>query len=300
MKGLVFTTGTPDTIKLVRSFQSLGHHTEVIQYDVGPTSGNNHVNMMQQVRGREPDVVVYIGAIKEIHHSWVPTTDELCQINRLVPMVHICSDAADPPWHASLEEYHAAGAFALQVAIDGSRDSPLGRFGMVALTPVHHDWFPDNPGFANRPVHCGFAGGVGIRSDILHVIHEHGLLEHFGNGGHGAPYEHLCQFYTTCRTVVNDARTGSTSRRHMKGRFVEAGMGGAVVLEPADSPAREWFAEGEDFLTYHNPWEAVELIKRGDSELERYERIGARMRARMIAEHSAPVFWAKVLGRMGF
>lgn len=299
MKGLVFTTGTPDTIKLVRSFQSLGHETEVIQYDVGPTSGGNHVHMLQQVQGRTPDVIVYIGAIKEIHHSWVPSTEELCEINRLAPMIHICSDAADPPWHKSLEEYDAAKAFALQVTIDGSYDSPIARFGLVALTPVHHDWFSNNPPYSERSVHCGFAGGIGIRADILNFIGRHGLLHHFGNGGHGAEYYDLCRFYGSCRTVINDARTGSTERRHMKGRFVEAGMAGCVVLEPTDSPAGNWFTPGEDFLAYQNPGEAVELIRRADPELERYEKIGRRMRERMIAEHSAPVFWRKVFERVG-
>lgn len=296
---MIFTTGTPDTIKLVRSFLTYVPETEVIQYDVCPCESNNHVNMLQQVRARTPDVIIYIGAIKTIHHSWVPSTEELCEINRMVPMIHICSDAADTPWHKDLEDYHAAGAFALQIAIDGSRDSPLGRLGMVALTPVHHEWFPDNPSYANRPVHCGFAGGIGVRVDILGHISAHGLLTHFGNGGHGSPYEDLCQFYTTCRTVVNDARTGSTARRHMKGRFVEAGMGGAVVLEPADSPAKEWFKVGEEFLEWQNPSEAVELIRKAGPQLERYQEIGRRMRERMVAEHSAPVFWREAFRRAG-
>jgi Glycosyl transferases group 1 len=299
MRGMVFTTGTPDTIKLVRSFQSLGHETQVVQYDASPASGQNHVDMLACVTAWKPDVIVYIGAIKTIHHSWVPSTQELCEINHIAPMIHICSDAADTPWHQSLEEYNAAGAFALQVAIDGSLDSPLGRFGMVALTPVHHEWFPENPSYGNRSVHCGFAGGVGCRIDILSVIQQHGMLTHYGNGGHAGLYEDLCKFYTACRTVVNDARTGSMARRHIKGRFVEAGMAGAVVLEPADSPAREWFKEGEEFLTWQNPQEAVELIRQADPQLLRYEEMGRRIRARMIEEHSAPVFWREVFRRIG-
>jgi hypothetical protein len=299
MKGMVFTTGTPDTIKLVRSFLSVVPESEVIQYDTCPSSANNQAHLLQQVRAREPNVIVWIGAIKEQHNMWVPSTQELCEINRLVPMVHVCSDAADDPWWGNLEDFHANGAFALQVTIDGSRNSPIGRFGMVALTPVHHEWFPENPSYANRAVHCGFAGGVGCRVDILNPINEAGLLTHFGNGGHGAPYEELCQFYTTCRTVVNDARTGSTRKRHMKGRFVEAGMGGAVVLEPKDSPAGEWFTAGEEFLEWGSPAEAIEHIRQGDPQLARYEEMGRRMRARMVAEHSAPVFWAEVFRRIG-
>jgi hypothetical protein len=76
-------------------------------------------------------------------------------------------------------------------------------------------------------------------------------------------------------------------------------MGGAVVLEPKDSPAGEWFTAGEEFLEWGSPAEAIEHIRQGDPQLARYEEMGRRMRARMVAEHSAPVFWAEVFRRIG-
>jgi hypothetical protein len=64
MKALVLTTGTPDTIKLVGSFEALGHHTDVVRYDVCPKNGPNHINIVAEVQSRTPDLVIYIGAIK--------------------------------------------------------------------------------------------------------------------------------------------------------------------------------------------------------------------------------------------
>jgi hypothetical protein len=302
MRSVVFTTGTPDTIKLVRSWTSLGHETEVIQYDVEPKNGPHHLNIVGEAQRVRPDVMIYIGAIKEIHHSWVPATAELVEANRIAPMVHICSDSADPPWWASLEEYHRERAFELQVGIDGAYETPIPSFGdrgMVGLTPVDPIPFANAIPFASRPVACGFAGGIGIREDILHPIRGAGLLTHFGNGGHGAEYHDLCRFYTTCRTVINDARTGSTAKRHVKGRFVEAALGGAVILEPSDSPAKQWFVPGEDFYEISGPPEAIGRINDITRNPAAHEHIGKSIRGKMLRDHAGPVFWARVLDRIG-
>ncbi len=300
MRGLIFSTGTPDTIKLVRSFQLMVPDSIMVQYDVSPKSGPNQVNMLAEVRKYEPDVVVYIGAIKEIHHAWVPSTAELCEMNSISPMVHICSDSADPPWWSSLEEYDANQAFRLQVSIDGALDSPIARFerGLVALTPLAPEWFPQTK-WSERPVVCGFAGGVGCRIDLVTVLRNNGLLTHFGEGGHSSPYEDLCRFYTICQTVANDARTGSGARRHIKGRFVEAAMAGAVVLEPLDSIAQHWFEPGVDFLQWDTLQHLADHARAAPREAERYQEIGRRLQQKMIAEHSAQVFWGRVFERMG-
>jgi Glycosyl transferases group 1 len=292
MRALIFTTGTADTIKLVNSFTSLGHEYCIVQYDVPGLS----IETMARQYG--PEIIIYIGAIKAIHHSPVPDTAELCRTNAIAPMVHICSDPADDPWWPSLEEYDAAGAFRLQVGIDGSRDNPISRFGMMALTPVDPKPFPDPP-WDSRTIACGFAGGVGFRESTIGPIRAAGLLTHFGNGGHAAQYEELCRFYATCRTVVNDNRTGTGRRRHVKGRFVEAALGGAVVIEQHDSPAATWFEEGADYLVWHTPQEAIEMIHRGAPDGERYESMARRLRAKMLEHHAGPVFWRKVLERMG-
>jgi hypothetical protein len=300
LKALVLTTGTPDTFKLVGSFEALGHPTDVVRYDVCPKNGPNHIDIVHEVRSRAPDIVIYIGAIKSIHHSWVPGTGELVAANKIAPMVHICSDAADPPWWADLEEYDRERAFELQVSIDGSVENPLAGLarGMLALTPLDAALFAHNGAWLDRPVLCGFAGGVGFRENILGPLRQRDMLTHYGGGGHAGPYPELCRFYTTCKSVVNDCRTGSGTRTHVKGRFVEAAMGGALVLEQLGSPADKWFESGKDFLVYHGIDELlgfVDAIKGGAD----YTAMAQRLESRMRNEHSGAVFWSRVLARMG-
>src|SRR5579863_5620240 len=114
MKAVIFTTVTPDTEKLIRSFTSLGHDTETVRYDVPG------FDMIGFAKAARPDVIIYIGAVGEFHGGLpVPSTDILAQVGRVAPMIHLCSDPGDHPWWPLLEEYHAAKAFRLQVGIDG-------------------------------------------------------------------------------------------------------------------------------------------------------------------------------------
>ncbi len=68
----------------------------------------------------------------------------------------------------------------------------------------------------------------------------------------------------------------------MKGRFIEAAMAGAVVLEPADSIARQWFAVGEEFLEWNAVGDAPVLARGAESDPDRYETIGPRIREKVI------------------
>ncbi len=68
----------------------------------------------------------------------------------------------------------------------------------------------------------------------------------------------------------------------MKGRFIEAAMAGAVVLEPADSIARQWFAVGEEFLEWNAVGDAPVLARGAESDPDRYETIGRRIREKVI------------------
>jgi len=289
---LVLTTGTPDTEKLVRSVTCLGHETRVVQYDV---VGVDVPGVVEETRA---DATIYVGACDDFHNGApVPSVDALCRMNRASPMIHICSDAADPPWHSLLESYHAAGAFRLQVAIDGVRSSPIGRFGRVALTPVDPSQYVERP-WSERSVPCGFAGGGGARVDWIRPMIDRGALQWWNESGF-APYAELCEFYGRCQLVVNDARSGSGAARHVKGRFVEASLAGAVIVEPRDSPAREWFEPGVDFLEWGSVDEATEHARQASSRSAENEKMASRMRAGMLERHAAGPFWRGVLEQAG-
>jgi hypothetical protein len=291
MKGLCLTTRTPDTEKLVRSFTAVVPDTAVVRYDV---FGADVGAIAEQHR---PDVIVYIGACMPHQDGCpIPTTDALWRANGVAPMVHICSDAADPPWWPLLEEYDRAGAFRLQVAIDGSRENPIARFGLVALTPVDPGMFNPLP-WPQRGTLAGFCGGGGARTPILQRLASSGLV--WLNPGAWVSYPEVCAFYSGCRIVINDARTGTGQKRHVKGRFVEASLAGACLLEPSDSPARTWFEPGVDFLEYGSDDHAEQIIRAAPSRGDADREMAERMRGKMLERHAARPFWTSVFERIG-
>lgn len=288
MRALFLTTSTFDTEKLISSFTSLGHQTEVVRYDV------EGVDVAALAEHRRPDVMVYIGAVGSCHNEFVPTSDTLARANRAAPMVHICSDSADTPWWPLLEEYDAAKSFRLQVGIDGCWDSPLAELGVVDLTPMDPRYFA-TADWESRIYQGGFAGGEGWRGDLLNHLRDAGLLEVLG--GYGTlRYEFICAFYTLCRFVPNDARTGTGAKRHVKGRFLEAALAGAVVVEAHDSPAMDWFEPGVDYLTWHTAEEAEQHIRSGSPACW---AMGERLRQKVLANHTAKAFWDRTFKAMG-
>jgi hypothetical protein len=297
MKGIVFTTFSPDTEKLLRSFTSLGHEAITFKY-TDPT-----VDMVGVAAQIKPDIIIYIGAVGARHvdgGAHVPDTETLCRINHVAPMVHLCSDAADWPWWPILEEYHAAGAFKLQVTIDGNYDNPIARFthsGRVALTPTDQTLFINAPWSARNNV-CGFAGGGGARCDWIYPLKNKGLLTWYNENG-VVPYDQFCTFYPTCQLIMNDARTGSGLHRHMKGRFVEASFAGCCLIEPRDSPAKHWFEPDVDFLQWESTGEAEAHIVAAGGRSAQNEAMGQRLRNKMMEKHSAQVFWGNIMSDMG-
>jgi hypothetical protein len=287
MRVIVFSTGTRDCEKLWRSLQP-EHNVRVVLYD------SPEINILNIVSTEKPSFVVYIGTTADdFPYSGVrvPTPEQLAEVSRISPMVHLCSDAADPPWWDKLSQYAQAGSFALQVAIDGVKDTP--HVGMVALTPVDPGQFTPRP-WESRDVPCGFAGGGGRRTETVRRIRECGGTVHWENEGGDISYDAYREFLPRCKLVLNDARTGSGEKRHVKGRVIEAGLAGCVLMEPRDSPLRDWFVPGEDFLEWGTPEEAADIIKRGDYD----PAIATRFREKVLKGHSSHVFWGQVLGRI--
>jgi hypothetical protein len=292
MRGLIFTTGSRDTEKMYQSFTYQYPDSMVVQYD------KPNLDMVHIAQSFRPDIIVWIGAHRGSHHipgvRPVPDTAELVRVGRVAPMVHLCPDSGDTPWWPEIEDFHRAGAFRLQVGIDGCHDSPIASFGMVALTPIDPAFFPDVP-WEHKIYRCGFSGGGGFREQMLNGLQQRGFLTRFQDSS----YKDMCISYTQCKLILNDARTGTGTKRHVKGRFVEAALAGAVPIEPHDAPTHNWFKPGEEYLVWANEGEIEAHIGRVPELDEQYRAMAANLRKRMIEEHSAPVFWGKVLKRMG-
>lgn len=298
MRITVLTTRTNNTQVFYEHLYRLGHHLSVIIYDI--IAPNEWDNLVRQVALNRPDVAVMIGATEEHHGHPVTPVQYLAQIGRLCPFIHLCCDGSDAAWWPQLQRYYDKGNFALQVQIDGVKIGPIAERGLTLLTPVDPTDYPDPPkSWMKRSITLGFPGntGAGDRADTLAKLTSMGLLKHRlrdNDTGHG-----YREFLSNCKCVVNHALNGTGNSMHVKGRFLEAALAGALVLEPDGSPAADWFTANVDYLTYSSINDVKRLLVNIEAVPSHYERIAQRLRRRVINEHSPEIFWEIIFGRLG-
>lgn len=298
MKALFLLTGTNETVKYADSLGGLGHEIDHLRYDL---PGLSDEKLYAQIKEKAPDLVVYIGS------RWgkTPSTSILsCIANRVAPSVHICSDAADPPWHDMLRDYHNTGAFTLQVAIDGSHKWPLAGVGMTALTPVQEQAFGEPMPHEKRNVICGYAGnpgaGTGNRTAMLSDLLARRVIDQLhirSNLPH--TNEMYNRFLGHCRMSVNIAWTGTEAGTHVKGRVLESALAGALLLETRGSPTSYWFRPGLDYLEYGTGEEAEDIVRRLANDPEASQAMALSLRNRVLQEHSPAQFWGRIFDRVG-
>ena len=315
MRGLFIITTTSETHKHYESFACLPG-AEVATYVY-----NHHLNLGAvgpaldaEIRAAalafRPDFIVYVGAcsgntpsprlFRELSHDVAPT-------------VHFCSDAADDPWWPLLAVYEQERAFSLQVSLDGVLPPPIAAGGLAALTPIDPKFYPPAARalpHSERPIILGFAGNVGQRRKRRGLISVDPRLvfvegmQAFGIAvrqrvGDHTNYREVADHLSRSRMVPNFAGTGSRRYMHVKGRVIEAGLAGALLLEQRGSPTSKWFTPGEDYLEWGTIEEAGAIIARMRPLPEESELMGARLRARISREHSPEVFWRRIFDRIG-
>lgn len=155
------------------------------------------VDMIREVDKVRPDVAIYISAWEG---AFVPLNATLASINLKVPLIHMCCDAADPPWWPQMATFDRDRCFSLTWNIDGGHNWPGGkdwdvtaehvawgalppggyqgpqprRFypnpipkgwnikGLTTLTPVDPSYFQGPTiAFRDRPFRIGYAGNFG-------------------------------------------------------------------------------------------------------------------------------------------
>lgn len=299
MKSLVLITGTNEVPKYVESLRNLNlGEVQSLQYDLVERTEQA---LYAKIKECAPDFVVYIGA------RWgkVPAPSTLATINdKIAPMVHICSDAADYPWHDLLREYDASGCFALQVAIDGSHKWPLHARQMTALTPVDPAPFPyPLKRHSERIVPFGYAGNPGSgpvsrRTIMLSSLLATRMLDLRIRSNLPHTYEAYCTYLSTLRVSLNVAYTGTEATTHVKGRVIESALAGACLLETKGSPTSYWFRPGIDYLEYETAEDAIDLVKQLGADQARAQAMADSMMER-VKEHSPALFWQKIFDRIG-
>ena len=321
MRALFVTSATNETIKYGESFACLpGNSIESCRYTERFKTKKGVVEqgrMDEEVYAHalryQPDLIVYIGS------RWgeLPSMGTLGSMNKNVaPVVHLCSDAADHPWHDLLLDYAKAKCFALQVAIDGNKDWPLHNDpnGLTALTPFDPRRYPDPKPHAERDIHFGYSGSIGsagnprkkrspsIRYRIVDECRRDGGMqirerEDHNVGLEDRTYQAYVDYLGRCRVTLNVPFSGTQAAMQVKGRVVEAGLAGCVLLEHRGAPTAYWFTPGVDYLEYDNAGHANQLaaaLKPDESQA-----MAMRLRARVLAEHGPEAFWSRVLKRIG-
>lgn len=290
----MLSTSSNETTKYAHSFEiGVGGKVDIIRYD---TEEASETKLYADVKAAKPDFIIYIGS------AWgrQPALATLTNINaKIAPMVHLCSDAADPPWWPLLREYAEKGCFALQVAIDGNDNWPGAAQGLTLLTPVDPENFKVTLPHAVRPYGCGYGGNEGspggLRRNILWEVLKHNLMQ--VRLRDDSEYSGYCDFLVQSRMSLNIPHTGTEQKMHVKGRVIESGLAGCCLLEVVDSPTKKWFAPDAEYLEYAS----IDQLRGYIRELapEETQRRGERLRAKIIAEHTPAIFWAKVLDRIG-
>jgi hypothetical protein len=301
MRALFLSTSSNETTKYMESLACLNlGPVEMLRYDEQEVTD---ANLHSRIKDFKPDIIVYVGS------RWgaQPSTHTLAHINaNVAPCVHLCSDAADLPWHDLINEYHYAGAFALQVAIDGNKKWPLDGLpdGMTLLTPINPTHFTSPPKpHAERKIVCGYAGNAGsqgsIRRNILTELMLRNLLTVRMRDDEPGSYDKCCEFMSDCRISINIPYSGTQAALQVKGRVIEAGLAGSCLLELGGSPTSDWFKPGEDYVEYYTVGQAMQVIEMLHDKPEATQAYGEKLRARVLAEHSPQVFWNKVFERIG-
>lgn len=286
MKALFITTATIDCANHAKAFGLVG---EVVHFTFEHKAIRNDWSFVQEAEKHRPDVIFYIGANEAMGNPRVQTLYDLRQI---APSILLCSDAADTPWHPTLERYRRHQSFDLMVSIDGANKAPV---DLATLTPVHYPTFDSIN--VKRDIRLGFSGTVGrwnSRSEIIKALQWFGGLTVRNRQENG--YEDHVSFLKRCSMLLNISLTGSQQFHHIKGRVLEAGWAGCALLEPESSPIGEWFPR-DCYFTYGHPQEVAQIVRDApDTDIARAaSRLSEEVRRRFRPE----MIYGEMLNRVG-
>ena len=308
MKGFFVTSATNETFKYGESFVAVpGNELVTAKYTnrVGKpgqgTTGMADEAILQAAKECAPEIIVYIGS------RWgdLLSIPALKALRKIAPTVHICSDAADQPWWDLLVEYDKAGAFDLQVAIDGNKNWPLHETQLTSLTPFDPARYPDPMiAHAARPILFGYSGNLGgkgsVRKDMMDGMRALGLQIRERDVTPGVDtYKGFIEFVVQCRFIANFPHTGTQKYMHVKGRVVETGLAGAVLVEQRGAPTQDWFEPGVDYLEYGSAKEARQIVDHFASRPDESHAMAERMRTKVLRDHGPAQFWSRITDRVG-
>lgn len=292
---VVLRTFTSSCVPIFSPLRRLGHEVLEITYDL---RGVDFSALPGQVTDLRPDWVLLMGCADDQPTALVPSVEVLAKLGRAFPLVHLCCDGSEPVWWPQLLRYRDSGAFALQINVDGVRVGPIAEDGITCLCPIDPATLPDLPRpWSERTVRLGFCGSSGGDHPRTHAMDSISDVLTIRPRDHDSPAGYL-DFLSSCRCAWNHAATGTGDRSHVKARVIEAALAGAVVLETARSPTREWFASGEDYLEYEDADEVRSHLAWVDARPETAEAMTLSLRRKIVERHSPALLWDEVIRRI--
>jgi hypothetical protein len=295
MKVVLLSTSSMNTEPVISSLDATGHDISVLRYDkIAPPPDRT---ILDTVDLRQPDLVLYIGMTGS---PFLPSPSTFARVRQKRPIVCIAFDASDASWRPHLEVYHKIDAFTFIVNIDGNDEWPKKGQDYTSLTPINQHFYASQRPLIERPVKFGFAGGFASpsRAVFINYLREHaGLVVPQRNEQYGS-YQSYADFMTQCRIVLNVSISGSDNSNQVKGRVIEAGLAGCVLLEYEKSAAKEWFKPDVDYAAYLEPGDAAEQVKRLLADPQEMKRLATNLQNRV--KHYMPkVFWREIFRRAG-
>lgn len=287
MRAIFLTTNTNEVLGHVRAWESAFGPVKHVTFNHQGIR-NDHL-LIDAAAAEKPEVIFYIGAVKGTGN---PRAETYRELRTIAPLVNLCSDAADKPWHGVLAAYANHKCFDLQVSLDGGRPTAI---DISMLTPV--DPRPYEGLGPERDIRCGFSGGVGHhnqRAEIVRALECPGGLTVRERSQ--SNYEDHVLFIRRCRMILNTSFTGTGQAHHIKGRVLEAGWAGCALLESEGSPICNWFPP-DCYLIYRDPKEAAEMIR--DLDDETIERTAKRLAEEVRARYTAKTIYGEILRKIG-
>lgn len=322
MKAFFITTETNETPKYPESLASINgnkvrHHIfdHRTRQKTDFTQLALHNQLWASAKKYEPEVVVYLGACG----GNIPSPQFLAKMNaEIAPTVLMCSDAGDEvsPWWPLIREYDKEKSFSVIVGIDGNRNWEFSDQHITLLTPIDPNRYPSPPiPHAKREMVFGFAGNMGSvsatrnglpagRRTLIDKMMLFGLQcrqrddTYDQTKPHSQSYQAACDFMADTRMMPNFCETGSYQRTHVKGRVVEAGLAGTMLLEQVGSPADQWFEKGADYLEFKDVEDCRKIVERYQDHPEETQAFGFRLRDKIMKDHTPDKFWGRVFERI--
>lgn len=294
MKLLILRTHDMTTEPVVGGLESLElHDVRQYVYDEGPLPvDGSFLDAADIVR---PDAIILFGSNDP---RFMASASTLQRLRKIAPLCLLAFDGSDASWIPVLRDTWR-DCFDMVVNIDGNDSWPKGPKDYTALTPTDHRPYQEQQPLLDRPVKFGFAGGYSSpsrRNIVEFLVERAGLVIPRRNEQYGS-YAAYARFMCSCQIVLNVPMSGN-EQMQVKGRVLETGAAGGVLLEMAGSKSDRWFSRHQHYAEYKDREHALDVIQHLVASPMSMRIMAESLRLAVDTSYSPKVFWNKLFERL--